>query len=305
MSAQAFFNELKRLILFFPKPPVKIYNSENCIGDSILNSKNLFYSFDCAVCTDSTYLFDSYMCANCVDCDYAVESELCYECVDPYKAFNCDFIEYCDNIRDSAYCYNCSGNNLFGCVNLENKSFCIFNRQLTEEEYKEKVQKYKKLPPEKLLQIVEELRKRFPATQTVSFQNENTIYGNYIHFNKNCYLCFDAAHDEDCVYLYDSFHNKNSYDLTYTAQNVELSYQIVDSGYLFNCNFVVDSSNCSDSSYLFNCYNVKNSLGCVSVANKEYCILNRQFTKDQYEQIGSQILQQLYKESLGWDELEF
>lgn len=306
MSAQSFFNELKRLILFFPKPPAKIYNSENCIGDSILNSKNLFYCFDCAVCTDSIYLFDSYMCANCADCDYAVESELCYECVDPYKAFNCEYLEYCDNIRDSAYCYNCSNcHDVFGCVNLETKSFSIFNRQLTEDEYKEEVQKYKKLPPEKVLQIVEDLKKRFPVTQTVGSQNENTLYGNYIHFNKNCYLCFDAAHDENCAYLYDSFYNRNSFDIAYTAQNVELSYQIVDSGYLFNCNLVVDSSNCSDSNYLFNCYNVKNSLGCVSLANKEYCILNRQFTKDQYEQISSRILQQLNKENLGWNELEF
>ena len=255
MIAQGFFVELQRLIFSFPRPPAKIYNSENCLfGDYIYNSKNLFYCFDAASCSDLFYLYDSYMCANCGDCDYAVESELCYESVDPYKAFNCDFLEYCDNIRDSSFSYNCSNcHDIFGCVNLKNKSFCIFNRQLTEEEYKAKIQQLKKLPAQQILQIVDDLKKRFPLTQTIGSQNENTTYGNYIHNDKNCYLCFDAANDENCGYLYDSFYNKNCYDMTYASQNSQVSYEIVDSGNLFNCSFVVDSDSCSDSLYLFHC----------------------------------------------------
>lgn len=306
MSAQGFFNELQRLIFSLPRPPAKIYNSENCtFGDYIYNSKNLFYCFDCASCSDSFYLYDSYMCANCGDCDYVVESELCYECVDPYKAFNCEYLEYCDNIRDSAYSYNCANcHDVFGCVNLKNKSFCIFNRQLTEEEYEEKVQRFRKLPPQQILQIVEDLKKRFPLKRTIGSDNENTTYGNYIHFDKNCYLCFDAAYDENCGYLYDSFYNNNCYDITYTSQNSQVSYEIVDSGQLFNCHFVVDSDSCNDSFYLFHCSNVKNSLGCVGLKNKQYCILNRQFSAEQYEQIKNQILQILKTQSFGWSNLQ-
>lgn len=306
MTLQGFFTELQRLIFSFPRPPAKIYNSENCLyGDYIYNSKNLFFCFDCGSCTDSFYLYDSYMCADCGDCDYAVESELCYECVDPYKVFNCEYLEYCDNIRDSAYSYNCSNcHDIFGCVYLKNKSFCIFNRQLTEEEYREKLQRLKKLPPQQILQAVEQLKKLFPLTQTIGGNNENSTYGNYSHFNKNCYLCFDAAHDENCGYLYDSFYNKNCYDTTYAAQNNELSYEIVDCGQMFNCNFMVDSSSSTDSFYLFHCNNVKNSLGCVGLKNKEYCILNRQFTPEQYQQLRNRILQELKSKNLGWDNLE-
>jgi len=305
MTTNGFFQELQRLILFLPKPPAKIYNSDNCsFVDYIYNSKNLFFCFDCAGCSDSTYLYDCYMCVNSLDCDYAVESELCYECVDPNKAFNCDFVEYCNNIRDSSFSYNCANcHDVFGCVNLKNKSFCIFNRQLSEEEYKEKLQKFKKLPPQQILQIVEELKKRFPLTQTIGSQNENTTYGNYIHFDKDCYLCFDAAHDENCGYLYDSFYNIKCYDMTYASQNSQVSYEIVDSGQLFNCNFTVDSENCGDSSFLFHCNNVKNSLGCVGLKNQEYCILNRQFTSEQFTQLKNQILQELNSKNLGWTNL--
>ena len=306
MTANGFFTELQKIILSQPKLPVAVVNSEGCdFCNEVYNSKNLLYCFDSYNTTDSFYLFDSFMCANCGDCDYAVESELCYESVDPYKAFNCDFIEYCDNIRDSAYCYNCTGNNLFGCVNLKNKSFCIFNRQFTESEYNEQVKKFKSLSPEKIFTIVEALKKRFPLTQTVGGDNENTVYGNYIHFDKNCYLCFDAAYDENCAYIYDSFNCKTSYDLTYVALGTELTYQAVDSATLFNCSFAVHARNCQDSSYLFNCFNLINSLGCVGLKNKEYCILNRQFNKQEYEKISIKILSELNKANLGWDNIKY
>lgn len=306
MTANGFFSELQRIILSHPKLPAAIVNCENCkFCNEVYNSKNLSYCFDSYNTTDSFYLFDSFMCATCGDSDYAVESELCYESVDPFKAFNCDYLEYCDNIRDSDYCYRCSGNNLFGCVNLKNKSFCIFNRQLTESEYNEKVKRLKALPPEKILTIVDDLKKRFPLTQTIAAENENAFYGNYIHFNKNCYLCFDAAHDENCAYIYDSFNCKTSYDLTYVALGTELTYQAVDSGTLFNCNFIVHANNCQDSSYLFNCFNVKNSLGCVGLSNKEYCILNRQLAKDEYEKVSSQILSQINAANPGWGNLTY
>lgn len=307
MIAEAFLAEFKRLVEFFPKPPLKILNSENCeFGDNLYYCKNLYFAFDNANCSDGAYIYDSYLVANSLDCDYAVESELCYESVDPFKCFNCNYLEYCANLRDSYYCYNCiGGSDLFGCTNLINKSFCIFNRQLTEGEYREKVKELKKLPAEKILAIVEDLKKKFPLTQTIGAHNENTTFGNYIHNDKNCYLCFDAAQDENCAYVYDTFYCKNTLDATYGGQNVELSYEIISCPDLFNCNYIIWSKRCNDSSYLFNCFDVKDSLGCVDLAHKQYCILNRQFTKEEYEEISAQILKELAVKNVGWNDFSF
>lgn len=306
MTSETFFKELNRLIRSLPKSPSNVFNSESCeFGNNILYSKNLYYCFECANCTDSSYLFDCYMCANCIDCDYTVESELCYECVDAFKCFNCDYLENCAHMRDSSYSYSCVGcHDVFGCVSLTNKSFCIFNRQLTEEEYKQQVKKYKALPSEKILVMVEELKKRYPWTQTNEAHNENSEYGDYIYYNKNCYLCFDAAHDENCGYLYDSFYNKTCYDMTYGGQNVELSYQIVDSARIFNCNYVINSNNCQESSYLLNCFDVKNSLGCVGLSHKQYCILNRQFEKEEYEKVSKQIFDEFISKNVEWNDIK-
>jgi len=303
MTAQAFLKEFQKIILSQPKVSSYILNSENCTGDSLYYSKNLNECFDCANSTDSIYLYDSFMCANSVDCDYAVESQLCYESVDIYKCFNCDYLENSANTRDSSFCYNCDNcHDIFGCVDLDNKSFCIFNRQLTEGEYKEQIKKYKALAPERIVKIVEELEKQFPVTQTNASHNENSDFGNYIYYNKNCYLCFDAARNENCSYLYDSFYNKFSFDMTYCSQENELVYEAVDCGHLFNCAYMIYSSHCQDSSFLFNCFEVKNSLGVVGLSHKQYIILNREYSKEEYEKLSKEIFEDLRKENLGWEE---
>lgn len=306
MTAESFLRELKRLIELQPKPPTRVLNSENCENnDYVFYSKNLSYCFDCAKCSESIYLYDSYMSTNCYDCDYAVESQHCFESVDPFRCFNSDYLDYCANLRDASYCYNCTNcNNVFGCVNLKNKSFCIFNRQLTENEYKEMIKKFKSVPAEKILIMLEELKKQFPLTQTHEEHNENSPYGNYIHYCKNCYLCFDAANNEYSGYLYDSFYNKACYDLTYST-NSELCYQAIDSDKIYSCNFSVYSTNCQDGSFLFNCFDVKKSLGCVGLSHKQYCVLNRQLTKEEYEKISSQILLELKNKNINWSNLVF
>jgi len=307
MKLQTFFTELQKLIDSYPKVPSNIVSSENCeYGNKLFFSKNLSYCFDDAHCTDGLFVYDSYMSPSCVDCDYCIESELCYESVDAFKCFNSSYLENCGSVRDSMYSYNCINcHDVFGCVNLQNKSFCIFNRQVSEAEYRKILPRYAGWPAEKVLAMVRELKQRFPLTQTNEAHNENSPYGNYVYFSKNCYMSFDAGHNEESGYLYDSFYNKTCFDTTYAAQNNQLSYEVVDSGDVFNCNYAVYSTTCHDSSYIFNCSNVKDSLGCVSLSNKQYCILNRQLTKEHYEIVKAEIFSQLEKEKLGWSSLQF
>ncbi len=307
MTADTFLNELQSLLTRYPKVPSDITESEDCeYGDHLHFCKDLHIAFDCARCNDCVYTYDSYIAKNCIDCEYVVESELCYDSLDAINCFNGNYLDYCVGVRDSSYATNCINcHDVFGCVNLNNKSFCIFNRQLTEAVYREKVERYKKWPAEKVLAMIEELKKRYPYTQTKEGNNENTTYGNYIHYNKDCYMCFDAGHNEACMYLYDSFYNNRCFDMTYSSQQSELSYEEIDSHKLFNCNYAVLSSNSHDSSYIFNCRNVKDSLGCVSLNNKQYCILNRQLSREDYERVSKQILEELKNKNLGWSNLQF
>lgn len=307
MTAEAFFQELKRLILSQPKLPTHTLNSENCeYGDQLYYCKNLINCFDTLNSSDSIYLFDCALCANCADCDYSTESQLCYEGVTLFKCFNGNFLEDCSNTRDSSYCYNCLDcHDLFGCANLTNKSFCTFNRQLTESDYREKIKHLQSLPSENVLEMLEKLKKRYPLTQTHGLNNENCPYGDYVYTSRNCYMCFDSSNNEDSAYLYDSTgNNKNCYDLTFSGES-QLSYEVLDSTNLFNCNFAIWSAHSFDSSYILACANVKNCLGCVNLYQKEYCLLNRQLTKEEYEVKSKQILEELRNKNLGWADLIF
>lgn len=305
MTANGFFQELQKLLDSQPKPETLVLNSENCFyGDHVFNSKNLTYCFDTSASSDSTYIFDCHLVARGQDCDYAVESESCYECVDLYKCYNCYYGENLYNTHDAMYCYDLSNcHDMFGCVSLKNKSYCIFNRQFTKEEYEKEVLKYKALPAEKALAMLEELKLRYPITQSITARNVNSPYGNYVYDSKNCYMCFDVGRSEDSSYLYDCGDAKKSMDMSYTYQGTSNSYQIVDSITIYNGNFVLNSENCQDSSYLFNCKGVKNSLGCVGLQYKEYCILNRQFSKEEYEQLASEIKKVLAASDYNWSKI--
>jgi hypothetical protein len=306
MTAESFFKELNRLISEEPKQPTHQVNCENCEhGDHNYYCKNLLYSFDCVKCADGTYLYDCVLTTQSIDCDYVIESELCYNSVDSYKCFNSNFLEDCANISESSYSAQCSNcQNVFGCVLLQNKSYCIFNRQLTQAQYEEEIKKYNAWSPEKVLAAVEELKMKYPLTQTHENNNENSSYGDFVYYNKNCYLCFDTARCIDTCYAYDCGHDKSSLDLTYSAEN-ELSYELVDSAYCFNTNYTVFSAHIQDSSYIFNCTDVKNCLGVVGKEHKQYIILNRQFGKEDYEKISKEILEDIKTKNLGWDSLVY
>lgn len=306
MTAEDFFAELKKLIDATPNYPIHQVNCEDCeYADHVYYCKNLRFCFDCLKCTDSVYLYDSVNSANCLDCDYAGESELCYDSVDAFKCFNSSYLEDCANMTDSSFCVrstNC--HDVFGCVSLHNKSFCIFNRQLTEEEYREKIKIYKTWSMEKVLNIVKEIRSKFPVTQTHEANNENSSYGDYVYYNKDCYMCFDASFNKNSGYLYDTNRQTTCYDVTYSTEN-ELSYQVTDSGHCFNCNYVVYSANCQDGSYIINCYDAKNCLGAVNRSHAQYEILNRKYTKEDYEKLSKEILDDIARKNLGWADLRF
>ncbi len=304
MTTDTFFSELQKLILAHPKRPSQVLNSENCtFGNFIYYGKDLFNCFDVSRSTKGNYLYDSHDCSSCSDCNFTFRSELCYECVDTHDSFNCDYLEYCGNMTDSYYSYDSANcHDVFGCVHLDNKSFCIFNRQFSEAEYREKVEYLKTLPPEKILKVVEDIKLKQPVTQTRSLHNENSNYGNYVFYSKNCYMCFDIGKCENCGYIHDSSDDKFTYDVTQSG-GIELSYEVIDSGEIFNSDYVHFSKNCNDSSYLIDCLDVKDSLGCFRLNHKQYCILNRQFTKEEYEKISEPIIAELRAKNYGWKDL--
>lgn len=109
----------------------------------------------------------------------------------------------------------------------------------------------------------------------------NSDYCSYIGDAKNCYLVAGSIHVEDCYYG-NPYYSKQCVD-SLLIRNCELSYECITSENLYNCAWCQD---CFDSRDLLLCYDLKNCsdcIGCVGLRNKQYCIFNIQYTKEDYE----------------------
>ena len=110
---------------------------------------------------------------------------------------------------------------------------------------------------------------------------------------KQSLFSYNAKEIEESSYLYDVLDAKNCLDINYSLYHPESSYQLMSSLELKQsiCNVATHHAHhvyycqlCNNSSYLF---------GCVGLSNKEYCIFNKQYTKEEYFTTLAVILEKL------------
>lgn len=290
MTSEEFLKQYQALKQSIPRSPNFDLNNENCGYTAyVYDSSNCYFCFDTTYSKNCAYCFDSVSLLDCLDCDHCVECELLYECTDCYKSYNSLYLDYCARTYDSYFCWDCNDcHDIFGCAHLRQKQYCVFNKQYTKAEYLLKITELLKRSPEENINDLKELVKKYPFGPTNVTHSENSDYGNHVHYNTNCYLCFDAVRSENCGYLYDSGFCKDSYDLIQCFK-AELCYECSDSARIYNCDFIEWSSDCFDCAYLFGCKDCHNCFGCVGLAHKKFCFLNKQYTEEEYKKVVAKI----------------
>jgi hypothetical protein len=120
-----------------------IYQSTNCTGHNIRKSKNSRDCFDIAISAeDSKFAIHSLQLKNNYDVYGNYKDELCYEAVDNDVGMNNLGTITVYSSHGCFYCFTCqASSNLFGCVGLRGKEYCILNKQYTKEQYEELVPK--------------------------------------------------------------------------------------------------------------------------------------------------------------------
>ena len=293
-----FFEQYRELLSEVPRAALHtsyttLNNSEYCNAVSFL--KNCYLSFRHITGEDNAYTNFVLSLTNCLDVAFTINSDLCYETVDVGHSFQTFFSQDCHNCqnvyfsRDLVNCSNC-----FGCTSLRNKSHCIFNEQYTKEEYEKKIKEFDTGSRKNLENINKEaydFSLKYPR-RPLRIVNGVNVSGEYIYNSRNVRNVYHMADSENVRYseLFIAGGVKNSYDYTYFGQNSELMYESSWVGNQAYKNlFGVWGYSNNDTEYTFGCHGSSNLFGCVGLNKSEYCIFNKQYTKEEYEKLVRKI----------------
>lgn len=264
------------------------------------NNKNCYLIFSGNFNEDCYYSIHINNCKGCVDCYNVHRSELCYESIDSYDCYDCAWVEGCYSCKESRFlsqCVSCS--NCFLCHNLHRKQYCILNKQLSAAEYFRQLEDFRLSSwsgMEELKERFEDLRPGIIVKQHFGMNNEN-VTGNYLDNCKNTFCSFECREVEDGRYLQAVTSAKDCMDFSHWGRGVELLYECHSVGY--NCYRLIFCNECWDNNrdliYCDLCMNSSNLFGCVGLRHKQYCILNKQCSKEEYERLVPKIIAQMSK----------
>jgi len=276
----------------------KSINSRFC--NVSVELKNCYLVTAAWTCEDSIY------CNRVSGCKFTHDSYICYDtefgyenvyCRDSSKLF---FSLESETCLDSYFLYDCRNcSNCILCTNLRNKNCCIENKQYTKEEYLKK-------KDELALNTrdgIEKVRERFKELWKDAYHrhlkliNTTNVIGDHVENSRNCYDIFDIKGEyENVKYAnWGTSGLRDSYDVGPGAGGYsELTYEGTSIGVHNNrCFLGVMVWYSRDVFYSFMMNNCENCFGCTEMNGKKYCILNKQYTKEEYEKLIPKIKQHM------------
>lgn len=259
------------------------------------NCKNCYFIFNSEYIEDSMYLKFCDHVRDCLDCTSTINSELCYECINVDRGYNLKFSDDCKSSRDSWFLRFCRGvNNSLFCYGLEQKEYHIFNEPHTKEQYEQKLRELKLhtwTGLREAMNIWNDWSKKFPEKRQIILNCENCT-GDGLYDSKNSLDCFNCKGLQDCRYLVNSIRCKDCYDL-FAYGETELGYEFVTAFKSYNVKFSVYTINSTEMEYCDSCYNCNHCFGCSGLNRKSYCVLNKQYSKEDYEDLVKRIKEKM------------
>src|SRR3989338_7853703 len=240
----------------------------------VMDSLNLFYN--------SQIIYDS------------IFLESCYDCRSCYSSTGLNDCSFC---VDSKGCSDC-----FMCVNLRQKKYCILNKQYTKEEYEKIVEGYhletysgnERAKKEFADFLLKEIRRYAYVVNSINST------GDLIMDCKNVKDSFVARNSENVRFLLIGGDIKDSYDMT-PAGKCEECYEGLTPDHDYRALFSIFSLKNQEIAYVENCHSSKHLFACSGIKHGEYCILNKQYTKEEYLKLKDKIIEHM-KNTGEWGE---
>lgn len=261
-------------------------NAEYCQDSEGL--KNCYLVFDALNCQDVYYSTRIYNSRDCVDVYWVMDSELLYDCVYMFNAYNCRYSFNCHHVSDSFFLFHCRNvKHSFMCSNMRNKEYCIYNKQVSKEEYEKFIAEIHWDSYHEILKLKERfINEIIPSTPIppAVLENCENVEGNYLKNTANAFKAFESFDLKDVYNVFQCAKGNDIAGAYMCNDRVEKCFQCVATGIgvfdVRNCAFVWHGS---FMEYCYLCLSCQNCFGCIGLRNKKYYIFNKPYSKEEYE----------------------
>jgi hypothetical protein len=292
--SRPFLEQFKDLLMdapWFSRSAVDMVNSEYAMTSGHL--KNCYMVFDSDHAEDCLYSVGLVNSRDSVDNLLLLSSELCYG---NFAGANNNRVFYsfdCGQSHDLWFCEECDAcSNCVGCRNLRHRQYFIFNRQHTKEEYQKELEKLRlntRSGRETFAARFRDFSLKFPIKAMLESHNTDSN-GDFVTYSKNVKKSYLVRGGEDlryCQSLYTPPGAKDCYDYTIWGSNAERVYECCQVGggvsdVAFSMGLYPD---CSNVRYSVMCPFSSDVFGCFGLKRRQYRILNKQYTKEEYEEM--------------------
>lgn len=189
-------------------------------------------------------------------------------------------------------------------MNLRNREYCIENRQVSKAEFETAWQamfdgsRHTSERSEALWQTFK------PTVPHRSLHNSNAVecQGDYLincERAEDCYKCIELRDAKRCQYVV--LASNDVHDISCFGESLSYSYNMSASGGLVE---KVGMQSCAFGAYIYyggssvyysiHCLdNCQNLFGCCDLNARRYCILNREYSRDEYERLAPKIIEHM------------
>jgi len=292
-SSQSFFAQFAALQKEVPRLGMVTTQSEGSAYCSYCTSvKGSYMCTSCVVNEDCYYCYQANESKDCVDSNNVTQCERCLECIDCYGLHSCAFCQDCEGGNDLMFCSDCRNcSDCIGCKNLVGKSHCIFNRQATAEECAALRVSFVSTSALRTFEQKFLTFARSLPTRCAHLTNCENSTGDHLRNCRNAFNCFNCVNLEDCVNLcpIPGLGTKDVRDAHYSP-GAELVYDSMSGMRCTSARFVLHCWDNEDILYCDECFSSSHLFGCAGLRHKEYCIFNKQYTKEEYELLVPKII---------------
>lgn len=296
-----FFDQWQELFQAVPKPALTMLRTEDCdYSNYLLDCKRCYLTFNTIGAEGLMYSVRGPFSKESIELFNSTGCELCFRCINSLKCYNVKFAEFAVSCVDSTFLWDCEDcNHCYQCANLKHKSYCIQNQQYTKEEYEQKMKdidlsSHQMWAAEEAKFQIFLKNRPIRAERLVNCQDSD---GVLLTNCRNCHNCFTMVEGDN---------NYNSYGRQLTdscdangwngcSHILHTDGAISSRGVYFSWG----TENSHSIGYSYVAVNCHDCFGCYGIKNGDYCILNKRYTKEEYEKLLPRVIAHM-KETGEW-----